>query len=289
MCDIGQSNTTNEINNNYKITFSSCFYIVNSKFGKDKYIEWMNNIIYIANNFNLVIYTNTKSRKYIDTKQKKNIKVVIKEFSEFYNYKYKTSWINNHKINSHFNSSGYNTDWELNMLWSEKIWLVSETANSRYFDTNLYGWCDIGYFRNRPNDLSIDKLVNWPDDSIVKGLDANKIHYGCVANDIRLNDLNKIILKKTNDDIPVRQIPPGQNSVCGGFFILHKSMIEWWAIQYDTKLQAYFKNNYLVKDDQILIIDCILSKPQHFLLYRNFNPKYDPWFVFQGVLMGIYD
>ena len=289
MSDIGQTETTNEMKNNYKITFSSCFYIVNSKFEKEKYIEWMNNIIYIANNFNLVIYTNAKSRKYIDTKQKKNIKVVIKEFSEFYNYKYKTSWINNHKINSHFNSSGYNTDWELNMLWSEKIWLVSETANSRYFDTNLYGWCDIGYFRNRSNDLSIDKLVDWPDDSIVKGLDANKIHYGCVANDIRLNDLNKIILKKTNDDIPVRQIPPGQNSVCGGFFILQKSMIKWWAIQYDTKLQAYFKNNYLVKDDQILIIDCILSKPQHFLLYRNFNPKYDPWFVFQGVLMGIYD
>ena len=167
---------------------------------------------------------------------------------------------------------------------------MSETANSRYFDTNLYGWCDIGYFRNRLEyDLPIDKLVDWPDNSIVKKLDPNKIHYGCVADNETMNALNRIILKKTNHDIPVRQIPPDQNSVSGGFFILQKSMIDWWAIQYDTKLQAYFRNNYLVKDDQIIIIDCILSNPQHFLLYSNFNPKYDPWFVFQGLLMGIYD
>lgn len=286
MSDIGQTETTNEMKNNYKITFSSCFYIVNSKFEKEKYIEWMNNIIYIANNFNLVIYTNAKSRKYIDTKQKKNIKVIIKEFSEFYNYKYKTSWINNHNINSHFNSSGYNTDWELNMLWSEKIWLVSETANSRYFDTNLYGWCDIGYFRNRPNDLPIYKLVDWPDDSIVKKLDTNKIHYGCVADNETMNALNRIIQKKTKHDIPVRQIPPEQNSVCGGFFIINKFMIGWWAFQYDTKLKAYFRNNYLVKDDQIIIVDCILSKPQHFCLQRDLESEHDPWFVFQGLLMN---
>ena len=36
------------------ITFSSCFYIIDSKFEPTKYIEWMRNFISIVNNFNLV-------------------------------------------------------------------------------------------------------------------------------------------------------------------------------------------------------------------------------------------
>ena len=50
------------------ITFSSCFYIIKSKFDPNTYINWMNNFISIVNNFNLVIYTDDNSSKYIDTK-----------------------------------------------------------------------------------------------------------------------------------------------------------------------------------------------------------------------------
>jgi hypothetical protein len=39
------------------------------------------------------------------------------------------------------------------MLWSEKISFVKETMDNQYFNTEYYGWCDIGYFRNRSNDL----------------------------------------------------------------------------------------------------------------------------------------
>ena len=69
------------------ITFSSCFYIINSKFPPEKYIEWMTNFISIVNNFNLVIYTDENSLKYIDTNSKSNIKVIIKPLTQFYNYK----------------------------------------------------------------------------------------------------------------------------------------------------------------------------------------------------------
>lgn len=37
------------------ITFSSCFYIIKSKFNPSIYIEWMGNFLSIVNNFNLVI------------------------------------------------------------------------------------------------------------------------------------------------------------------------------------------------------------------------------------------
>lgn len=64
------------------ITFSSCFYIIKSKFEPRIYIEWMNNLISIVNNFNLVIYTDEYTFKFIDTKNKPNIKVVIRPLED---------------------------------------------------------------------------------------------------------------------------------------------------------------------------------------------------------------
>ena len=65
------------------ITFSSCFYIIKSKFEPEVYINWMNNFISIVNNFNLVIYTDENSSKYIDTRDNPRIKIIIKPFEDF--------------------------------------------------------------------------------------------------------------------------------------------------------------------------------------------------------------
>ena len=81
------------------ITLSSCFYIINSKFPPEVYINWMNNFLSIVNNFKLVIYTDENSFKYINKKENPNIKIIIKPMELFYNYKYKNNWIQNHQIN----------------------------------------------------------------------------------------------------------------------------------------------------------------------------------------------
>jgi hypothetical protein len=93
----------------------------------------------------------------------------------------------------------------------------------------------------------------------------------------------KIINAKTETGLPVNPIPPHQNSVAGGFFILHKNKIDWWAKTFDAKLELYFKNNYLVKDDQIILADCIFTNPQQFSLYRENNKNFDNWFMFQRI------
>lgn len=264
------------------ITFSSCFYILKSKFDPAIYIEWMNNFISIVNNFNLVIYTDEKSEKYIKTNNNPKIKVIIKSFEEFYNYKYRSFWIGNHKNNTLLNNK---ICWELNMLWSEKIALVKETIERNYFDTDFYGWCDIGYFRNRVNDTNISELNNWPNLNKLSRLDKSKILYGCVNNnDAYMNDLIKIINNKNNHNLPIHPIPPFQNSISGGFFILHKDKIDWWFYTFDNKLFKYFLHNYLVKDDQIILADCIFSNLEHFSLFRESNDQYDNWFMFQRLL-----
>lgn len=269
------------------ITFSSCFYIMKSKFNPNTYIKWMNHFISIVNNFNLVIYTDEKSIKYIDTKENPKIKIILKPFDEFYNYRYKDHWIRNHKNNIFLNEkSKFNTDWQINMLWNEKVWFVNETANKKYFDTDFYGWCDIGYFRNRQNDLSTQYLSAWPNSSTILSMNKEKIYYGCINNhEQSMNYLYHLVNQKNQKGLPVKPIPPEQNTVAGGFFIIHKGKIDWWAITYNEKLKLYLENKYLVKDDQIILLDCIFSEQNHFSLVKENNQKYDNWFMFQRILI----
>ena len=263
------------------ITFSSCFYIIHSKFDPSIYIEWMNNFISIVNNFNLVIYTDENSSKYINTNGNPKIKVIIKPLEQFHNYRHKNYWIKNHENNVLLNDKSC---WELNMLWSEKIWFVKESLERKYFDTEFYGWCDIGYFRNRPEDTHTSNLQHWADNTSVLKMDKNKISYACITNDDGyLSYLNKIVNNKNQFGLPVTPIPSHQNSIAGGFFIIHKDKIDWWAKTYNKKLKLYFKHDYLVKDDQMILADCILSDIKEFKLFRE-NGSLDNWFMFQRIL-----
>jgi hypothetical protein len=264
------------------VTFSSCFYIIKSKFEPEVYVEWMNQLISIVDNFFLVIYTDENSVQYIDTRENPKIKVIIKPMEKFYNYRYKDAWIRNHYTNHSLNDV---TEWKLNMLWSEKAWFVNETVTNKYFDTEYYGWCDIGYFRNRRNDLSTKYLLNWPNNSKILKMDKNKIHYACINNSVgSMLSIEKLIKNKNAIGLPKIPIPIQQQTVAGGFFILHKFKINWWINTYDSKLELYFKNNYVVKDDQIIIIDCVFSNKEHFMLYREKHKNLDNWFMFQRVL-----
>lgn len=273
------------------ITFSSCFYIIKSKFDASTYVYWMNNFLSIVNQFNLVIYTDENSLKYIDTKGNTRIKIIVKPLEQFHHYQYKDHWIKNHEKNVYLNER---IDWTVNMLWSEKIWFVKETCENQYFETDYYGWCDIGYFRNRIhngsyNDLHTFYLKNWASPEKIAGLDSTKIHYACINNDVNYMDqMSQLINHKDENGLPINPIPPIQQSIAGGFFILHKDKVGWWAQTYKTKLQLYFENDYLVKDDQIILANCILDHDlkDHFQLHYEKRSNFDHWFMFQRILQS---
>lgn len=242
----------------------------------------MNNLISTVNNFNLVIYTDENSHSYIDTQGNPRIMIIIKPIDQFYHYKYKEYWIANHEKNLLLNDK---SSWELNMLWSEKIWFVKETIERKYYETEFYGWCDIGYFRNRPEDTHTNNLLTWPNADKVAQLNKSKIHYACINNDSRyMNYLYKIVNNKNALGLPAQPIPAHQNSIAGGFFVCHKDRLDWWAETYNNKLELYFKNEYLVKDDQIILVDCILSELNQFVIFKEENPTFDNWFMFQRIL-----
>lgn len=265
------------------ITFSTCWYILKSKFDAEIYKKWFSNFLGNVNNFYLVVYTNKESYKMLKKYNKNpNIKIILVEFEEFYNYKYKYQFINNHNNTVLKNM----IDWKLNMLWSEKISFVKKTIDNKYFDTEYYGWCDIGYFRGRPNDISVDLIKTWPNSQKISELNKNKVHYAIINNNQEyMNFIIMMLRNRLGNGLPMHQLPQNQLSVAGGFFILTPRKIDWWFKEYDNALSLYLSNNYVVKDDQMVIIDCISQNLNEFELYTEEDEMYDNWFMFQRILI----
>ena len=248
------------------ITFATCWYELNSKFNKEKYLEWMKNFLPHVKKFNLVIFTNKESKYIFEDliKDNEKIKVILLPFKEFGTFNYKKNWIKN-QINP-ANPLYNKISWKVNMLWCEKINFVYRAME--YFDTECYGWCDIGYFREET-----DNVKEWPHYRMT--IDKTKIYYALV-NKNGFDYIDKLL---KNDEI----IPPHQVSIAGGFFITYKKNIAWWKDIFYKKLDFYFENDRLVKDDQIIIVDCVCSNQEKFTLCEE-NSKYDPWFMFKRIL-----
>jgi hypothetical protein len=206
---------------------------------------------------------------------------------EFYGYKYKENWIKNH--NKSELSLHKKIDWELNMLWCEKIHFVNDTIKKNYFTTRYYGWCDIGYFREL-NYNKLNAFKKWPSHLTLLFNFPNKIHYGCVQKDqmkykMLQNDIIRHYNDNDNNNINNKTSPchsKNLEEVCfaGGFFILTKQLAEIYSRMFDAKLVYYFKNNYIIKDDQQIIMDCIFTNPQIFQIHFSEN-----WFMFQELLL----
>jgi hypothetical protein len=272
------------------ITFSTCWYVLKSKFPIKQYLVWIKNFLSIVNNFNLVIYTNEESFKFIApliNKRNTNIKVIIKPIEEFYTYKYKDFWIKNHEMSNM--ELHKKTDWKLNMLWNEKVFFVQETIKNQYFSTMYYGWCDIGYFRNKPTDLHTYYLKDWPNNKKLLSNYFKKIciHYACVQNDTfnywrQQNDI------KTHYNNNLKTNPNcnhTESCFAGGFFIMPIFLSNHYAKLYDGKLNYYFSNDFFIKDDQIIVKDIIFTNEKLFDIHKEDNKMFDNWFMFQRLLL----
>jgi len=272
-----------------KTTFSTCWYRLKAKFDATIYLSWIDNMLKNVNQYYLVIYCDSDSypdlEKYAFSNEQ--IKLVLFPLDKLHGYQYKEFWVKNHQKNVLLNQ---NTGWEVNMLWNEKIWFVENTIREKYFETDYYGWCDIGYFRGRSNDLHRSLYGLWPNNEKISLLDKSRIHYALINNDqAYLQFLHQLI--QNIDEITGLskiEIPPFQLSVAGGFFILAKEKMGWWREEYKKKLESYILNDRLVKDDQIILVDCIFSKfnlKEHFILYQEREPAFDNWFMFQRIFL----
>lgn len=279
------------------LTLVSAWYIFKSKFNVKIYQQWMSHLLLNVKEFKLVIFTNEESRWMIEPflQNNPNIKMIILEIEEFYGYKFKEQWIKNHTQNHTLNTQ---VDWRVNLLWCEKIAFVKSAIEHNYFDIQCdcekewFGWCDIGYFRGKYGldsnfiNMDVNKIKEWPNKQKIESLERNKIYYTQVCDNIQLNQLARIVLDKNSiHGLPKNPIPAGQSSIAGGFFLITPEKIIWWNEVYYQRLNAYFENNYLVKDDQMIILDCLINHLSNFKLIKEIVPNMDKWFAFSHYLL----
>ena len=271
------------------ITFSTCWYPFKAKYDFATYAQWIRNMLSNVRTYNLVIYTDEAGLASFNfdayAAVNPRIRVIIKPFESFRNYAIKDLWIANHAKNTQINEL---VDWRVNALWSEKVHFVNETVNQKYFHTDYYGWYDIGYFRCRnKQDLSMSQLRGWPNPGKIAVLNPAKIYYACVNNDwTQIEQCIKTINQTPQTNKP-NELDPCLSFIAGGFFMLHKSKAEWWAITYDAKLHQQLTSKRVVKDDQQIIVDCVFSKDtqSNFYICHEKENRYDNWFLFQRALL----
>jgi macrodomain Ter protein organizer (MatP/YcbG family) len=273
-----------QMHNNINITFSTCWYSLKAKFGFNNYDVWIKKLLSNVKCFNLVIYTDEEGEALCKfttyAASNHRIRVIIKPFESLHNYKLKNTWIQNH-VN---NSIRHLVDWRVNALWSEKVHFVEETVNRKYFDTDYYGWCDIGYFRSGPDHIDPTMLERWPNPEKIKELNPEKIYYASVNNNpTQIKNCIQIVNSQ-------KLLDPRINYIAGGFFILHKSNAEWWKTTYQSQLLNQFSLGYVVKDDQQIITNCVYSKDMHskFKICTEKTPgmlREMNWFLFQFILL----
>ena len=286
------------------ITFSSCLYQLKNRHGIDKHLEWFRDFIKVVNRFYLVIYTGENEypvlQNEIDTigeeDTRNKIKLIVKPFTDFQNYKHERFWRSNNERSENILRDV--ADWRLSMLWCEKTHFVSETIEKRYFDTEYYGWCDIGYFRDSLSTSVYRDTIRhaWPNPITIKRLHKDKIYYGCNVQPNHMGKSTRWMARHfhpSNIDsttgIPRDLYRPDAHYFSGGFYITGREKAIWWNDTFQCALEKYINAGAFMKDDQHIISYCIFtgSRDEDFrIIYSSDNTSIgDPWFLFRDFLL----
>ena len=254
------------------LTLSTCWYTFKNKHNTGKYIEWMKNFLNYVDNFNLIIYTNQNSVDiFKNFSLSDRVKIVILEKEDWDLIKYEQQLLNNFERNIYLKNQ---LSFEVWLVYLQKTYLVKKTIKDNHFDTKFYGWCDIGYFRNTT-------AKDWATSRSLNKLSPEKINY-CLMKNLFIDKLRFFLNQKDFSMNEARKkIPPNQQSIAGGFFVGNKEKCLEWSGFFDTTLMYYLNNNLLIKDDQIIILDCVLQKETFFnLVNSSKQPSERKWTYF---------
>ena len=149
------------------------------------------------------------------------------------------------------------------------IEFIDECVSSIHFQT-YKDWELIIGINGHPKESEIYKIAKEYEekDSRIKVLDLYEIKG-------KSNALNEMIKYCQYDWISLIDVDDN--------WLFNK--LEWWHTIYYKRLNDYFTHKYLVKDDQMVIIDCIINNLKNFKLIEEPDLRKDRWFVFQSFLI----
>ena len=289
-----------------------------NRHGYEKHLNWFRDFIRVVNRFYLVIYTGEHEYETICNEIRKlggdtqgKIKVILKPISEFHNYKYERFWMDNNARTEC--KLAEIADWRLNMMWCEKTHFVRETIENRYFDTEYYGWCDVGYFRDTLSSGSLSTPAaprayrerireHWPNPNIINRLHKDKVYYGCNISPEKLykgytynaqHFQNTAKMDDADTGIPRDLYHQGAHMLSGGFYITGREKALWWCCRFQEILELYIMNNAVIQDDQHIIAHCVFTtggsmpatNPDFCIIKINETNEDALWFLFRNFLL----
>jgi hypothetical protein len=283
-----------------------------NRHGYEKHLNWFRDFIGVVNQFYLVIYTGESEYNVIcdeirklDEATQRKIKVILKPFSEFHNYKYERFWMENNARPGC--KLAQIADWRLNMLWCEKTHFVRETIEKQYFDTEYYGWCDVGYFRDTlssggPGAAATHPAYrerireHWPNPDKINRLHKDKVYYGCNISPSNLHKCYTYYAQHFQNTARRDVYSPRAHLLSGGFYITGREKALWWCCRFQEILELYIANNVVIQDDQHIIAHCVFTNGMNGMNAGTTNPDFciikinetnedALWFLFRDVLL----
>lgn len=164
---------------------------------------------------------------------------------------YKNKIPNNRKNNPEHNYSEYN------LITHSKINFVKK-ACELFNNYDFYSWIDFGFIRN-PNSNFLPKNIN------TNLLSTNKILY-------------QAFFIPKNKTCANKMLQSNKICICGGAFIIHKSLIYYYEKLFEQKIIEWQKN-YISDDEQNLVLQLYFDNPQLFNLKIS-----NKWFNFFNLL-----
>lgn len=243
--------------NPHELTIVTAYYNIKSKFPNDTYIGWMRKMLHSIQ-APIVIYTDKNSRDILEkeclcsTRQYRT-QIIEVEINDMRAYQFKDQFNQTYQIDLY--KDKHST--ELYMIWAEKSEMIRKVAEDNPFKSDVFLWCDIGYFRDVKD---ISTLSLWPS---TKNLEVDRV--------------NMLLLEpfKEGDQNEIAQT---EVRLGGGCIILGREIARWFADTYFETLARRFERNAYSGNDQFVLAEIAISAPDKFNLIRT--PKPDDWFYF---------
>ena len=252
-------------------TFYTMIYKIKSKFDFNKYIEWGKNLINFIDQ-ELVIFTNKDTYEILKPLflNKKNIKVIFKEFDDFKFIKYQR-YLKENTDKLYF--PDHKIDYKLILIWLERHIILDE-INSKKSNICYIDW---GYFREKVKAKLNFNLISYPD--LYLSSVNNKSKNICEA-------ISLLIKEDPNIEKYILNCEP---IIGGGGFIIKTEYIKEYKKYFLNIFDKLYDNKINFKDDQTILSILYLRKN-----YGNINlirmtgvtRMGDEWFPLKNVLSG---
>jgi hypothetical protein len=247
------------------------FQLEKSKHTHDKYLEWMQNMLIIQSP--MVIFCDKDSVHLIeairnqdkDLDSKYPTKIIVMDFTEFYNYKYMQLFITQYNEKDH---EKYHHP-ELYLIWNEKTHFLKTAAEWNPFHTEYFLWTDIGCFREKNT-----QFIHWPNTSKIPAdkmllltiFPFTKEEYDC----------------ETLDSIPDFQYSEG--NICAAIFGGTTNSILQWHEKYYQMMDSFISmDRFVGKEQNIMNSMAVLYKDMVQVIHSDPNAR-NIWFYLQDYL-----